>query len=71
MTPDVKILAAFVVPHGRGDERVLLDWAKQHLAAYKLPRKVAFVDHLPRTKNGKLLRRELPRRLDDIGGADP
>jgi acyl-coenzyme A synthetase/AMP-(fatty) acid ligase len=70
VTRDVKILAAFVVPHGRGDEKALLDWAKQHLAAYKLPRKVAFVDHLPRTKNGKLLRRELPRDLNVIGGAD-
>ena len=59
------------VPHGRGDEGALLDWARDHLAAYKLPRKVAFVDHLPRTKNGKLRRRELPRRLDEIGDADP
>lgn len=65
---DVKILAAFVVPRGRGDERALLDWAKDHLASYKLPRKVVFVDHLPRTKNGKLLRRELPRTIDDNGG---
>jgi acyl-coenzyme A synthetase/AMP-(fatty) acid ligase len=33
------------------------------LAAYKLPRKVLFLDHLPRTKNGKLLRRELPHGI--------
>jgi fatty-acyl-CoA synthase len=59
------------VPHGRGDEKALLDWAKQHLAAYKLPRKVSFVDHLPRTKNGKLLRRELPHSLEQTGGVDP
>jgi acyl-coenzyme A synthetase/AMP-(fatty) acid ligase len=71
VTPDVKILAAFVVPHGRGDETALLGWAKQHLAAYKLPRKVVFVDHLPRTKNGKLLRRELPHSLEQTGGEDP
>jgi acyl-coenzyme A synthetase/AMP-(fatty) acid ligase len=63
ISPEVKILAAFVVSHGEKDERVLLDWAKQHLAAYKLPRKVLFLEHLPRTKNGKLLRRELPDRI--------
>ena len=60
---EVKILAAFVIPHGRGDETELLDWAKRHLAGYKLPRRVVFVDHLPRTRNGKLRRRELPRSL--------
>ena len=63
VSPEVKILAAFVIPHGRGDETELLDWAKRHLAGYKLPRRVVFVDHLPRTRNGKLRRRELPRSL--------
>ena len=70
MLPEVTILAAFVVPHGRGDEQALLDWAKQHLAAYKRPRTVVFMDHLPRTRTGKLLRRELPRRVEDIGSTD-
>jgi acyl-coenzyme A synthetase/AMP-(fatty) acid ligase len=63
---EVRVLAAFVVPHGDGDETRLLAWAAEHLAAYKLPRKVIFVDHLPRTRTGKLLRRALPRRLDDL-----
>ncbi|MBK8175793.1 MAG: acyl-CoA synthetase [Rhodospirillales bacterium] len=58
----ISVLAAFVVPHGDGDEAALLAFAKEHLASYKLPRRVIFVDHLPRTRNGKLLRRELPRR---------
>ena len=49
--------------------KALLDWAKQHLAAYKRPRTVVFVDHLPRTRTGKLLRRELPRRVEDVGGS--
>lgn len=71
VSADVTILAAFVVPHGRGDDCELLNWAKQHLATYKLPRKIIFLDHLPRTRNGKLLRRELPGRLQDISGADP
>ncbi len=61
----VKILAAFVVPQGEADGQRLLAWAAEHLASYKLPRQVVFVDHLPRTRTGKLLRRELPQRLGD------
>ena len=30
-----------------------------HLAAYKVPRKVQFVDDLPKTSTGKVMRREL------------
>lgn len=62
----VHILAAFVVPHGVGDAGQLLDWAKDHLAAYKRPRMVVFVEHLPRTRNGKLVRRHLPHRIEDV-----
>lgn len=63
ISDDVKVLAAFVVPHGDGDGQELLDWARDHLATYKLPREVVFLDHLPRTKNGKLLRRDLPTQI--------
>ena len=69
VSPEVTILAAFVVPHGPADETALLDWAKQHLAAYKRPRTVVFVDHLPRTPTGKLLRRELPQWVEDVGSS--
>ena len=71
VSPDVKILAAFVMtheqgPHGRREEALLLGWAKEHLAGYKMPRRIVFVDHLPRTRNGKLLRRDLPRRIEQL-----
>ena len=32
---------------------------REHLAAYKVPRKVQFVDDLPKTSTGKVMRREL------------
>jgi fatty-acyl-CoA synthase len=32
---------------------------KANLAAYKVPREVVFVDELPRTSTGKVLKREL------------
>jgi long-chain acyl-CoA synthetase len=42
-----------------GLERELLDHAREHLAGYKVPRSVDFLDALPRTPTGKLLVREL------------
>jgi acyl-coenzyme A synthetase/AMP-(fatty) acid ligase len=59
---NVRILAAFVVPEGVADEAALVAWAAEHLAAYKRPRKIVFLEQLPRTRSGKLLRRELPQR---------
>jgi O-succinylbenzoic acid--CoA ligase len=35
------------------------------LARYKLPRAVHFVQQLPRTASGKLMRRELPALLSN------
>jgi acyl-coenzyme A synthetase/AMP-(fatty) acid ligase len=57
---DLTVLSAFVVPHHPTREAAILDWAKEHLASYKQPRRVIFLDRLPRTPNGKLLRRALP-----------
>jgi|SRR5215217_3000877 len=41
------------------DEDALVDFCRDHLARYKCPAKILFVDQLPRTANGKLLRRDL------------
>jgi long-chain acyl-CoA synthetase len=40
-------------------EDSLIDWCLDHLARYKCPGKILFVDELPRNVSGKLLRREL------------
>ncbi len=37
----------------------IIDFCREHVAVYKLPREVEFVDQLPRTPTGKLLRRVL------------
>jgi long-chain acyl-CoA synthetase len=42
----------------------ILDYCREHLAAYKVPRAVQFVDDLPKTSTGKVMRREL-RTLDE------
>ena len=48
-----------LVPGASVDEDALIDHARNHLARYKCPTKVVFVDELPRNANGKLVRRDL------------
>lgn len=42
-----------------GDEESLIEHCLDHLARYKCPTKVVFVDELPRNASGKLIRRDL------------
>ncbi len=59
--PDVSIIAAYVVRTAGSmlAENDVLRHAASRLAAYKQPRQVIFLDALPRSANGKLLRRQL------------
>ncbi|HEU4841890.1 MAG TPA: fatty acid--CoA ligase, partial [Ilumatobacteraceae bacterium] len=41
------------------DEDALIDHCRDHLARYKCPGKILFVDELPRSATGKLVRRDL------------
>jgi long-chain acyl-CoA synthetase len=52
---------AVVVPQpGRSlAPEAVIAYAREHLAGYKLPRSVSFVDELPRTGSGKILKRVL------------
>jgi long-chain acyl-CoA synthetase len=40
-------------------EEEIIDFAKERVAAYKYPRSVIFMDELPKTATGKILKREL------------
>jgi long-chain acyl-CoA synthetase len=73
--PDVTLAAVVGIPHESHGEEIkavvirkpgastteadLAAWAKERLAAYKYPRLVEFVDTLPMTATGKILKREL------------
>ena len=52
---------AFVVlsAGSKAHEESLITWCLDHLARYKCPSKVLFVDELPRNANGKVVRRSL------------
>ena len=56
-----ELAKAFVVLRAGAecDEAALAAHCRQHLAAYKQPRAYAFVDDLPRTSTGKIMRRAL------------
>jgi len=72
-SPDVvrgDVVKAFVVlrpEHVGNDElaRDLQDWVKEQAAPYKYPRKVEFVDALPKTQSGKIKRRLLRQQEID------
>jgi acetyl-CoA synthetase len=54
------LVVAYVVPRSSSlTAHAVLSWAHEHLASYKAPRIVYLVDELPRTRNGKVLRRAL------------
>ncbi|MHA1527009.1 MAG: class I adenylate-forming enzyme family protein [Promethearchaeota archaeon] len=64
--PDPNIgetIKAFVVLRegytNKVNERDIIEWAKEKLAAYKYPRHVEFIEALPRTGVGKILRKAL------------
>jgi acyl-CoA synthetase (AMP-forming)/AMP-acid ligase II len=52
---------AVVVPQADRSlaEETLIAYAREHLAGYKIPRSVSFMDALPRTGSGKILKRVL------------
>ena len=46
-------------PPGKLDAGAVMSYAREHLAGYKVPRSITFMDELPRTGSGKILKREL------------
>lgn len=60
-------LKAFVVSKGEVTEDEVKGYVKEHLARYKVPRDVEFLDELPRNATGKVLKRELVEKEEDDG----
>ena len=63
VSEDVSVIAAFVVPKPETApaEAALLAHCAAHLAVYKRPRKIVFVNEIAHTPNGKVSRRLLPQ----------
>lgn len=68
-TPDEKwgelVTAVVVVKEGQQiNEQEIIDFAKQHLAGYKLPKKIIFSASLPRNASGKLMKFQLRDKVN-------
>ena len=56
-----ELAKAYIVPKVGASPSAdnVITYCREHLAAYKVPRAVQFVDDLPKTSTGKVMRREL------------
>src|SRR3546814_5940645 len=52
---------ALIVPAAGAslDPADVIAWARERIAAYKVPKSIEFIDALPRNPSGKVLRRDL------------
>jgi fatty-acyl-CoA synthase len=55
----VKAVVVLKKSAARTTSEDIIDWARQKMAAFKVPRVVEFVDELPKTSTGKILWRQL------------
>ncbi|OAH12568.1 acyl-CoA synthetase [Streptomyces jeddahensis] len=59
----IEAVTAVVVPRGEVTEAALIAHAREKLAHFKAPKRVLFVNELPRNASGKILKRELRDRF--------
>ncbi|MGV9644263.1 acyl-CoA synthetase [Streptomyces sp. NPDC004822] len=59
----IEAVTAVVVPRGEVTEAELIEHAREKLAHFKAPKRVVFVEGLPRNASGKILKRELRDRF--------
>ncbi|MEV0641588.1 acyl-CoA synthetase [Streptomyces sp. NPDC050619] len=61
----IEAVTAVVVRRGEATEAELIAHARENLTHFKAPKRVLFVDELPRNASGKILKRELRDRFTD------
>ncbi len=70
---DKVLVVAYVIaqPGAAADPATLLAYARDRLAAYKAPKVIYLAPEFPRTKNGKILRREITPAIATARSANP
>lgn len=64
----VEAVTAIIVPR-KGEnitEQEIIELCKKHLSPFKVPKKIIFVDALPKTPTGKILKREMRKTYELI-----
>jgi acyl-CoA synthetase (AMP-forming)/AMP-acid ligase II len=67
-----EIAVAFVVPAKQTDptEADLINWSRERIANFKVPRQVIFVENLPTNASGKVLKFELRESINSSKQTD-
>lgn len=60
-----EVVKAYVVTKKVVSEEEILGFCKTHLAPYKVPQNIVFLDELPKNTTGKILRRALKKKLSE------
>ena len=62
----VKAVVVLRATHKDTTEQQIIDWCRENMAVYKIPRKVQFVDALPKSGSGKVMWRLLQEAEADV-----
>ncbi|MHB8191432.1 MAG: class I adenylate-forming enzyme family protein [Ferrimicrobium sp.] len=67
----IEVVCAVIVPvpGAQLGETEVVEYAREKLARYKTPKYVVFVDELPRTPSGKIMKYRLRERYKDVSAA--
>ena len=63
--PVIVILASKTL--SQEEKKEILEYGQKNLAKYKAPREIYVLDEYPKTKNGKVLRKDLLKEIEKIG----
>jgi long-chain acyl-CoA synthetase len=67
---EIPVAVIQLKPGESATEEELLAWCREHIAAYKAPRRVVIIDEMPLTMTLKVLKRELRDMLEERRGDD-
>tara|TARA_R110002167_G_scaffold129262_1_gene312042 strand:- start:8466 stop:10139 length:1674 start_codon:yes stop_codon:yes gene_type:complete len=62
----VKALVVMAAEYPNVQAADIIEWSREHMAAYKIPRLIRFVDALPKSGSGKVLWREIQEEENRI-----
>ena len=60
------VVAAVVVNDDKNDENQIIEFTKDKIAKYKQPKKIIFMDNLPRNSMGKVQKNLLRKNNQDL-----